>query len=231
MKIAANHHEEGLCTQPMTEAVKDEAFTHEVSRAWCAIFNAQGEGEWNEGWKTDQAHEKLFIVPADDFDRSIITTWRNHGEIAGLSIIFIERIDRVMVVRELPPGHQSPKVLAAVLRNLEWVAGPDAIVIQHREFGIRPEYRAGLEPVCRLISDADRAAVARGADYGIYWSSKHARLYPLTAGLDVHPIFDFRDGTILVGDHIHAVLRRLATPTPQLAAMIGERRLHVKLWT
>jgi hypothetical protein len=226
-----DRRQDGICVTRMSEAVIDGGFVDEIIALYIAIFNSKGEGEWGEQWTSDQVRKKLFEDVAAELGRSLVTTWRVGGALVGFSIVFIDPVATAVAIRDLPPGLQDGNVLAAVNRNLQWITGPDAIILHFREMGIRKEGRGGLAPVTRLLTDPGDVAYAGGATHHCYWTSRRSRLYPIVAAHDFHVVFVFGDtaDNVLMSGDLGDALRRLKLSTAQGGAILAERMCHLGL--
>ncbi len=198
---------------------------------YVAVFNARGAGEWGEHWTPETAREKILADVASEAGRTLITTWRAQGALAGVSLVFVDRAADVLKVKDLPPACRDAAVLSSVRAKLSRLLGAATVVAQYRELGIRREFRSGLDPVARLMLDPGLASMEMGAEYVCYWTSKHSRLYPIVLGLSMVPVHDFgdRDGDVLMVGDCAWLSRCLRFPRPLLKAVIALRLAWLKI--
>lgn len=225
LRTSDSPHEDGFCTQKLTVVLKDSALVTEVAECFTAIFNDRGRGEPAEDWTDETARRKLFLAAAPDTDRSHLTTWRVQGRLAGLCLTYFDRTARSFRLNDLPPGCRSQEVLDLVLEKLAVAAGPDSLMIQYREMGIRRSCRRGLQPVLSLIMGPGVPPLRAGADYVAFYCSSRGRLYPIVVGLGLQPIHDFGDAAdnrLMFGSAV-LMQRRLTRPAWMIRTMIAVR--------
>jgi len=219
-------HSDGFRTQIMSEALRESGFAEDLVSWYVAVFNSKGDGEWGERWTPESARRKLIDDTVGEHERTLVTTWRVGGKLVGACLVFVDRADRVLRLRDLPPGLQTPERLADCNRNLDWLISPRPLVAQYREIGILKEFRRGWEPVMRLMLDPGAASIDLwDAKYVLYWTSRKRRMYPIMCGLDNRIVYDFRDAeaNVLMGEYTSEMRRRLSLPAEQCRAMIVER--------
>lgn len=225
------HRQDGFFTQEFSQAVQDTDFVDELINWYIQVFNDRSSGEWAESWTPEQVRQKLIIDTAGQWYRSLITSWRHQGDLVGATIVFVERADRVLKRSDLPPGCQTDARLAEVNRHLDWLIGADPLVVQYRELGIVRQFRQGFAPVGKLIADSAAAAIARGARYGCWWTSRQSRLFPIVIGLDCRVAYDFQDdgGNVLMIGECDQTHRRLCQPPAKINQMLAERLKNLGL--
>lgn len=224
-KDASDHRADGYLTQRMSEAIRCPDFVDDVIDWYIRVFNDQAEGEWAESWTPDQVRKKLFADTASQHDRSFIVSWRDGGVLAGATIIYVDTVDRLLGLADLPPNHQTPEQLADINRHLDWVFGPGVRVAQYRELGVVRQHRQGIGPVGQMIARSLVSAIQEGARYGVWWTSKSSRLFPIVSGLENRVGYDFNDsqGHVLMYGECDQVLRRLNQPEAMIKRMIADR--------
>ncbi len=216
---------DGFETGSFRDYAGDPARAAELIDWYISVFNAKGDGEWGEHWTPDAVRSKLFADIDAEAGRALIATWRVGGDLAGLSLLFVDRAAEVLSLKDLPPACREPAVLAAARDRLVRLVGSDTVVAQYRELGIRCEFRSGLDPVARLMLDPGLASMELGARYVCFWTSKNSRLYPIVIGLSMVPVHDFGDaaGDVLVVGSCAWLSRCLKFPRPLLKAVIAVR--------
>ncbi|MFN2222598.1 MAG: hypothetical protein ACK2UH_08610 [Candidatus Promineifilaceae bacterium] len=218
------HRQDGFFTERLSEALGDPLFADELVDWYMRVFNDQTEGEWAENWTPELARQKLLIDTAGQHDQTIINGWRDNGQLAGVMIGYLDRVDRVIHLTDLPPGFQTAKKLAELNSHLEWLMGTDALVVQYRELGIIRQHRQGTA-VFRIFADAAKAAVDAGVRYGCWWTSRNSRVYQIDVGLGCHLAYDFHDPQQIVlmyteGDQF---LRRVTQSPGRMRQMMAAR--------
>ena len=221
MDQASSFKENGFFTQQLSTAAADQSVADEVTDCYMRVFNATGEGEWQESWTKEATLQKLFLDPAADAPRSFLTSWRVNGELAGFGIAFVDDVDKAVALRDLPPGLQTQERLDAIRRNLVWLGGKGKLC-NYRELGIRREFRSGLAPVLQLIHDPLEKSATLGAQFSCCWTSRQSRLFPIISSMDVRMIYDFQDpaGHVLMGEDVAHACRRFSLPPKEVAVMM-----------
>ncbi|MEK9152278.1 MAG: hypothetical protein AAB692_02835 [Patescibacteria group bacterium] len=208
---------DGFITLPRQDLLAQPDLADELVDCYIRIFNATGQGEWAENWTPEQVRAKFF-GDTSDADAAFFTLMRAGGELAGLSMVTVESVERMLAARDLPPGLQTEEHLANLKNRLRWFAGGGSVAF-HREFGIRKEFRNGLEYVLPLMCHPQAAARNSGAAFSYCWTSKKlGRLYNITMGLDFRVIYAFNDPMehVVIGESADLMVRRLRLPVADI---------------
>lgn len=227
MENALSHRDDGFFTQTLAEALTDAAFIDELVDCFMAVFNASGEGEWQEAWTVESVRNLLINDAPQNAHRVFLATWREGGALAGFSLVEIGGFDEVLRLSDLPPNHRTVEHLEGVKRQIEWLAGPKPVIVNQREIGIRQEFRKGLEPIVRLLLDP----MERGPEdaYICNWTSRKAKLMPIILAMDVRVVYDFKDEAqhVFIGEDVKHLRRRLRSGASSVGLMMKERRSHL----
>ncbi|MEY4744272.1 MAG: hypothetical protein RL272_217 [Candidatus Parcubacteria bacterium] len=216
---------DGIKTLSLKEVAADPRLVDDVIGWYIAVFNAKGPGEWNEDWTPEQVRKKLFEDTAAEADRSFVALWRKDGVLAGVHIICLMPAAGAIIARDLPPGFQDEATVAAVTRQLEWIAGPSAVVAMFRELGIRQEFRKGIDPFLGMTRAILQVGLSAGATFGCFWTSRDSNIFPIMIGYGAEVLYDFGDEKkhVFIGDHFDHSYRRFCAPPASAVRMIAER--------